>query len=326
MNMRNHLCTSAEQALMSMNKSKHTGIIIIDINLKGRDSVYRCCNIKKLIKMLVYDTIIFTLLWSCLNAGGCFDASCTDEEGIAIPIIMYHSVKECNPSDYSVTPRALENDIKYLNERGYKTVLPSDLAQYVYGNGELPEKPVMITFDDGFYNNLYYALPLLEKYDFSAVISIVGKFTDVDAEKDPDIPKYSYLTWNEINELIDSKRIEIGNHTYNMHLSDGNARGASIRRGETEDEYAERLTKDIGLLQTEIYEQTDYLPITFAYPFGYISDESLPILRELGFKVTLSCYEKKSIIKREADCLYNLGRYNRSGLVSTEEFMKKIAC
>ena len=89
---------------------------------------------------------------------------------VELPIIMYHSVLKSRSGDYIVHPSELENDLKYIKENGYETVVMADLINFVYEGVELPEKPIMITFDDGYYNNLGYAVPLLQKYGMKAVI------------------------------------------------------------------------------------------------------------------------------------------------------------
>ena len=83
--------------------------------------------------------------------------------------------------------------------------------------GDLPEQPILLTFDDGFYNNYSLALPLLEQYDMCAIVSVVGQFTDELAPESPHEDSYSYLTWEDLQALLDSGRVELGSHTYQMH-------------------------------------------------------------------------------------------------------------
>lgn len=182
----------------------------------------------------------------------------------------------------------------------------------------------MITLDDGCYNNLSDVLPLLEKYNMHAIVSVVGQYTDVTAQNDPHIPAYSYLTWEDIQHLTDSGYVEIGNHTYNMHSFKGTRQGCSINSGETEEQYRALLMEDLSRMQNEIHRNTGKLPIVFAYPFGFRSAEATPVIRELGFTITLTCTEKTNYISRDPDCLYGLNRYNRSGFYSTNEYMSKI--
>lgn len=288
--------------------------------------MYECYTAKRFFRLIMLDIIIFSICFIFFFIGKGIAFSADDksrDEKVFLPIIMYHSIKNNSPNDYSVTPEQLENDLRYLKNNGYTSVTAQQLVDYTSGKGQLPEKPVLITLDDGFYNNLYYLVPLLEKYDMYAVISVVGSFVDNNAYADPHALQYSYLTWDDINELLDSGRIEIGNHTYNMHSNGSTRKGCSINPGESCEEYNEILKSDITLLQTEIHEHTGTLPFVFAYPYGYISKESMPVIKENGFLITLTCYERPNYIIRDPDCLYGLDRFNRSGNYSTEEFMQK---
>lgn len=246
------------------------------------------------------------------------------KNGIFLPVIMYHSIYDGTPQEYIVTPQQLNDDLRWLSENGYKSVTADELTDYVCGAGILPPKPVMITFDDGFYNNLSVALPILEKYDMSAVVSVVGAYTDNDAQADPHAERYSYLTWDDISELQASGRVEIGCHTYDMHSVTGKRKGCAKLPSESEEEYKELLQSDITLAQNRIAEHTGKRPIVFAYPFGAESPESVPVLRENGFIITLLCREAPNYITRKKECLYDLFRYNRSGFYTTQEFMEKV--
>ena len=246
------------------------------------------------------------------------------EEPVPLPVIMYHSIYTDTPSEYAVTAEQVEADLQWLKNNGYQTVTAEQVIAYTQNRGKLPEKAVMITLDDGFYNNLSVLVPLLEKYDMTAVVSTVGRYIDNDAIKDPHNPKYSYLTWTDIDELVSSGRIEIGNHTYDMHsLYDGRV-GCSRNSGETEESYRTALSADIQQLQEEFRENIGFYPVIFTYPFGSVSRESLPVIRDSGFLMTLTCREQMNYITREPDCLYGIGRYNRSGLYSTEEYMARL--
>ena len=198
-----------------------------------------------------------------------------------------------------------------------------DIINYVENKTDLPDKPVLITADDGFYNNYYYLLPLLEKYDMKATISVVGYYSEVLAENDPHVPQYSYLTWEDIKQCIDSGRIEIGNHTYDMH-SISERKGCSKLEYESEEEYEKIFLDDIGVMQTTVKMNTGITPVVFAYPYGCISPESIPLLKKIGFSAALTCFEKPNYITHDKNCLFSINRYNRPAGMSTEEFMKKL--
>lgn len=246
------------------------------------------------------------------------------EPPVPLPVIMYHSVCEKAPADYIVSPAQLEADLSWLRSHGFTSVSAQQLIDYTQGNGELPKNPVLITFDDGFYNNLSVALPLLEKYDMSAVVSIVGRYTDVYAPADPHADMYSYLTWEDISQLYASGRVEIGNHTYDMHSRNNKRNGCAINKDETAEDYSYIFGNDIGLLNTELNDNCGIMPSVFAYPFGALCRESLPVLKDKGILMTLTCREGMNYITRSPDCLYGIFRNNRSGLVSTEEYMYEL--
>jgi peptidoglycan/xylan/chitin deacetylase (PgdA/CDA1 family) len=238
---------------------------------------------------------------------------------------MYHSIVDdpykCN--DYTVTPQTVENDLQYLKTHGYQTVTIQDLLNYIQDDIPLPEKPIMLTADDGYYNNLCYLVPLLQKYNYTAVISYVGEFTDITATNDPHVPEYSYCTWEDINTALATNTIELGNHTYAMHTNT-TRNGCAKLPYESLEDYTTILTQDVSKLQNEFATYTGITPIVFTYPFGSTSRESISILKSLGFKATLNCYEHPNYITKDPDCLFGLNRYNRSSSYTTEEYMQKI--
>ena len=289
--------------------------------------MYKCCNIIKILKIILCDAaiILIALIITVTGKNHWIAFNNVEDDPIFVPIIMYHSIVD-NPSrmsDYIVSPEIVENDLKYLKDNGYTSVSVEDIVNYVHYNKPLPEKPVVITADDGFYNNSYYLIPLLEKYDMNATVSIVGYYSEYISVNDPHVPEYSYLTWEDIKDMNKSGRIEFGNHTYNMH-SDDNRKGCAKLSYETEEEYAEMFNNDIGLMQSLMKINTGITPVVFAYPFGYISKESVPLLKNLGFSAALNCFEKPNYITHDESCLFELNRYNRSSKMSTEEFMTKL--
>lgn len=248
----------------------------------------------------------------------------TNENSIHIPIIMYHSILKSQSGDYIIHPDTLEEDLKYIKENEFTTITMTDLINYVYYNSPLPEKPIIITFDDGHYNNLTYAVPLLKKYDMVAVISIVGNYTDSYSESDEANPNYSYLRWKDIKQLTDSNIIEFQNHTYNLHSNTYKRKGCMKNKNESKKEYETLLYSDIYKLQQEFEYNVGYIPNTFTYPFGAISNESLDIIKKLGFKASLSCNEGINVITKNPECLYQLKRFNRPSYISTYKFLNKI--
>ncbi|MEG0125193.1 MAG: polysaccharide deacetylase family protein [Clostridia bacterium] len=244
---------------------------------------------------------------------------------ITLPILMYHSLLK-NPAranEYVLSPDVFEADLVYLQKQGYQTILMRDLIAYVFDGTALPEKPVMITFDDGHLNNLSYALPILLKHKATAVLSVVGAFVEAaERQKDPN-PQYAYVTWKDIGTLHASGCFEIQNHSYNLHQTDGR-RGITRKAGEALAQYESVLHTDVMRMQRALSEHAGITPSTFTYPYGFVDQEGERILRELGFCATLSCFERLNSITRNPDCLFSLGRYNRPAGISTQRFMKKV--
>lgn len=245
-----------------------------------------------------------------------------DNAEIKVPIIMYHSVlKDTSKSGrYTITPTQLEDDLKYIVENGYTTVFIDDIIRYVYNNKPLPAKPIILTFDDGHYNNKTYLLPLLEKYNQKAAVSVVGKYTDTYSEAPDENPNYAYLSWKNLNELISSGRVEIGNHSYNMH-SLSQRKGTHKIDGESFEAYAHSLTADVMKMQALCAAQLGSAPDFFTYPFGSVSDESVEILKNCGFRATLSCSEGINSLTRNPDELFLLKRCIRTNTRSLRDIL-----
>ncbi|MGN1030338.1 MAG: polysaccharide deacetylase family protein, partial [Butyricicoccaceae bacterium] len=206
----------------------------------------------------------------------------------------------------------------------YQTVSLREIIDYVNGSGTLPEKSVLITFDDGYYNNYLYAYPILQKYGARAVLSPVASLDEQFTESGEENASWSYCTEKELKEMSDSGVFEIANHSYDMHeLSP--RRGCLKRSGETERQYREALQSDITKAQQLFVEYGLPEPVCFTYPYGAMNDETEQIVREMGFSVTLGCEEGINVLIRgDPECLYRMKRYNRASGSSSEQFLSKV--
>lgn len=251
---------------------------------------------------------------SAMNAG----------EGVRVPIVMYHSVleDESRHGKYVISPAEFENDLLYLKKHGYTTILMEDLINYTKG-GELPEKPVLLTFDDGYYNNYLYAFNIAKKYRCKFVISPIGRYADLYSESGEKNAYYSHATWDQLKEMVDSGLVEVQNHSYDLHETRGGVQGVKQRPGEPEASYRERISADITRAQEAVREHLGSYPTTFTYPFGAVSKSTPDIIRELGFSATLGCREAVSTVTRDPGSLYGLGRFLRESGVSSQEFFEK---
>ena len=240
---------------------------------------------------------------------------------IDLPVLMYHGVnsRESRAGDYVITPEALRQDLVWLKKNGYHTVVIQDLLDYVDHGTPLPEKPVMITFDDGYYNNYLNVFPLLEELEMKAVISIIVGETDKYTESGEVSENYTHMTWEEINEMMESGLVEFQNHSYNLHaLTDGRT-GSARCEGEGDDAYCALLSSDLTAMQEKLREELGEPASCFVYPFGAVGSGEEEIVQGLGFRCTLTCEDRINWITRKGGFL-SLGRRLRPPDCSSEAF------
>ena len=276
--------------------------------------------LKRLLISLV--AVISTVFFLCLMSG----ASEAPSDAVKLPVIMYHSVlmDKSSRNDYVVSPDLFESDLKYFKDNGYTAVTVNDLIDYVYKNKALPQKIVMLTFDDGYYNNYKYVFPLLKKYNTKAVISPIAKLSEEYTAVGEENPSYGHLLEKNIQEMDASGLVEFQNHSYNMHsLSPRKGIGKKYR--ETDDDYRSAINNDITKAQDYLQRVTGKLPTAFVYPFGEESSTSLDILKQSGFLSTLNCTEKLNYITKNPESLYELGRFRRDNSESTAQLMERIS-
>lgn len=240
---------------------------------------------------------------------------------------MYHIISEDTNkiNDYVITPTQLEQDLIYIKENGYQTITTKQLLNFINNNDNLPEKPILITFDDGYESVYKYALPLLQKYNMTAVSSVLGKQADYYSENyNENQINYSHSTWEQLNEMVKSNIFELGNHTYDMHLPDNSIRFGTLKNyGESDYEYKLALETDIGKLNSAFEKNLGFIPNIFAYPYGKISDSSKPIIENMGFEIILTCEEKINTIYQNQTTPLYLMRFNRSGHDNSYDFFDK---
>lgn len=211
-----------------------------------------------------------------------------EEEKFAkkIPILVYHNIGYMQGS-FNVTPDVFEMQLKELVKEGCYFTDPAELQNFFEGKVSLPEKTVMITFDDGYRGIQQYALPILEKFNIKATIFVVTGF----------LGNISFLNWDQLDEIAYSDLMTIASHTNNLHYykqyrSFPINYPAMIRNrveNESVDAYQTRILNDL-LLSKKILEtrypskKIDYL----AYPFGAYNQEIVDLVRKAGFKMAFA--------------------------------------
>lgn len=197
-----------------------------------------------------------------------------------LPILMYHDVTDGPTSDNPmvVTTEKLEGDLCWLKENGYHTILPRELTA-----GEpLPEKPVMITFDDGYVSNYRLLFPLLQKYQMKAAICLIVSLTDEDPEG------HGHLTWDMCREMQASGLVEICSHTYALHNLEQNGdyfakgvNGVQRKTGESSWQFQMRVLTDLKKSRDILQRELGTAPQLFAYPYGETEPDAEAYLRRL---------------------------------------------
>jgi len=282
-------------------------------------------------KYILLAVVIICLLWVSLFQMvpiESFAKMPIEQTEVILPIIMYHRVFDGgHKSRYIITPKQLEEDIIELKNAGYTAVLPSEVIKFTQGKGALPERPIMITFDDGHYNNLHYVMPLFKKYGFKGVINIVGKYSEYATRSgDRGDVKSSFLSWCEIQALHKSGLFEIGSHTYNMHEFKPRF-GIRKLEGETIEEYHKAVKNDDLRIRKALKDKAGIKKDIkiFAYPFGAYCKDSAKLFNELGYKMIFTCNEKTNQIRiGDFNTLLELGRFNRESEWTSKEMLAKI--
>lgn len=246
-------------------------------------------------------------------------------EKIKLPIIMYHLVlkDKSRTGKFIITPDVFESDIDYLLKNGYTPINFKDLESYVSKGTYLPEKPVMITFDDGYYNNYLYVYPIIKEKNVKIVLSVIGKQAQKYTELGDKNPSYAHCSWDELKEMSDSGLVEIENHSFDLHSYTKTRKGAAKNPGESTDSYKKMLYSDLINNHKMIESKVGTSPVIFTFPFGSMSSDAHDVVKDIGYKGSFSCIEGINYIGRNPQDLYTLKRYNRSGKLTTEEFFGK---
>ncbi len=192
---------------------------------------------------------------------------------IPFGILMYHHIdaQAARPRQirYTVTPANLERQIRFLQNEGYSFLALKDVFEHASTTGSLPNRTLVLTFDDGyrsFYTNVF---PLLKKYRVPATLFVINQ----------DIGKNGNVTWAMMKEMIASGLVEIGAHTVNHKQL------TKITLSEVRfqlEESKKDLEKKLGITV-----------VSLAYPFGSFNAAVIDAAREAGFTGAVSIYSGK---------------------------------
>lgn len=186
---------------------------------------------------------------------------------VKIPILLYHDfvsmVPETDPDDFNYinTPEGLEENIQVLLENGYTFISFEELEKILKNELPIPQKPILLTLDDGYASNYQYAYPILEKYDIPASIFVV---TDNIGRT---IDGKQYLTWEECKMMENSNLVKIYSHS-KEHLFYNRF---PVRKLKDDVKYSYKIIEEkLGKREIKV----------FAYPYGAYTKETVWILKK----------------------------------------------
>jgi peptidoglycan/xylan/chitin deacetylase (PgdA/CDA1 family) len=228
-----------------------------------------------------------------------------------LTVLMYHHIAETGDGGETISTGKFREHQQAIRDAGANTVTLAQLYDYVYGGVELPPKPVLITFDDGYRSNYAEAFPILKEYGHHAVIFTVGATFGKDEYMGKAINPH--FGTDEAREMIASGLIEVESHTFDMHNAEGYnavARPGALRlETETEEEYIAAFRADFQA-ESELISGISGKPAqALSYPHGLSDDLSAVLLNELGVKATFTTrHGRETIIKGLPASLLGLKR------------------
>ncbi|WP_111894672.1 poly-beta-1,6-N-acetyl-D-glucosamine N-deacetylase PgaB [Acinetobacter sp. MB5] len=243
-----------------------------------------------------------------------------------LTVIGYHEVtddKDALIPEYSVTTAHFEEQVRYLQQNGFHFISVDQLLKAHAGKMVLPEKPVLLTVDDGyenFYQNVY---PFVKANKIPVVLAVVGSWLEPAADQmvsfgDEEISRDKILTWAQLKEMSKSGYVEIASHSYNLHRGilgnpQGNSEPAATTRlydpetktYEGDGAYAKRIYDDLKKNSDLIKAHGIPAPRVMVWPYGRYNLETVRIAKELGMPITVSLDDGPVYLKK------SLGAINR---------------
>lgn len=226
-------------------------------------------------------------------------------------VLSYHDVTDdwevqLSSGAMSISTSELVRQFSWLREHGYQPVSLDDVRAAKAGRRVLPDKAVVLTFDDGYLSFYTRVFPLLELFDYPAVLALVGTWMEGGPEDSVQygekiVSRKAFLSWKQVKEMAWSGLIEIASHSYNLHQGilanpQNNQQPAAVTRlydaasasYETDNEYRARIIGDLKKSSEQIFRHTGIRPKTMVWPFGSYSQQTVQLAEEAGFDITLT--------------------------------------
>jgi peptidoglycan/xylan/chitin deacetylase (PgdA/CDA1 family) len=183
---------------------------------------------------------------------------------------MYHYVEYVKDKDdtiresLNIQPFAFEQQIKTLQDAGFTFMTVGELSKVLSGKNDLPVKPVVLTFDDGYGDFYTDVFPILKKYHVKATQYVISGV----------IGKPNYMYDNQIKEIIRSGLVEIGAHTVH-HVSLANKLPVVAKY-------------EIQKSKSDLERIFNIKVVSFAYPNGSFDEQAIKIVKDAGYSNAVS--------------------------------------
>ncbi len=249
---------------------------------------------------------------------------------IEVPTLMYHHFDSQPNDSTAVTPERFEEHIRALSDAGYTAVSTEEMINYVYWGGDLPEKSVCVTMDDGYLSNYETAAPILEKYGMKGTVFAIGSSVGhKEFYKDTEYRLTPHFGYDEAREMEKSGILSVQSHTYDMHQWAPFETGDKIRKDATpiesddDESYAKALLEDIEKYDSERKRELGEGFIALSYPGGRYTVYSEYLIHKAGIKLTFSSdTDRRNVLVRGLpQSLYALCRYNITENMTGEDVL-----
>ncbi len=222
-------------------------------------------------------------------------------------VMAYHDVRDdvagdFDPDQSAVSTRNLIEQFTWLRDNDFHPVSIDQIRAARQGRQSLPDKAVLLTFDDGLVSVYTRVYPLLKLFDYPAVVSIVTNWIDTDGVVQyagRQLGRGDFLNWSQIFEMQGSGLVEIASHSHDLHKGirgnpQGNLQPAAVTREydgagyESEEAYRRRIAADLALSVATIVDATGLSPRVMTWPYGAYNDAAASIAAEHGMQISLT--------------------------------------
>lgn len=250
--------------------------------------------------------------------------------GRRLPVLMYHHFSDGPEPGATVTGGRFREQMAALRDAGFQTVTLPQVRDYVYSGAPLPEKPVLITMDDGYASNLAIAAPVLEEMGFCATVFMIGCYEgEVLDYRSGNYIWEERFSYEQALPWVEKGVLDLQSHSFDMHRlieeGIGQRDGMLREEGETGGAYAAAIAEDVRQFRARREGRAPTAFMALSFPYGYWTHELDGLLEQEGIDftfTTISCGNRLDIGRPE--CLRVLGRFNVDDSCSGEKLVRRL--